>query len=429
MDMAFEGIIIAGPSGVGKTTVVRSLSDDFNYRKVTSVTTRGERDDDRSGEYKYIPDSEYEELKDGGELMVEAKYRGESYGVTFEDFEELLELKEIPILLITPESAANLLKKNRKQSDRERFVSFYVDAPDDELSRRKSERDDNDVDMEQLERRERDRSFKKEFLYQLQNYDSAKTARAIHELWLQRDRSGILPKSLIEQMTQCGILVENPDPESISHASYDLRLGHEHYQRGEIRELSNSDPFIKIEPYDYAVAMTEEVVNFPRNIAGRFDLKVSLFFQGVILSNGPQVDPGFNGKLFCLLFNTSDSIVSIKQGDTFATLEFHKTLDSTEPYDGPYQGQENIAGYLPPQIMRGGIYELNQEIERMKKERKRLQSVVFTRNLTVALGLISLVLAIIALIVSILIAILNGSGGSPADPTHLFTSIIVVLLA
>jgi len=65
----------------------------------------------------------------------------------------------------------------------------------------------------------------------------------------------------------------------------------------------------------------------------------------------------------------------------------------------------------------------------MKKERKRLQSVVFTRNLTVALGLISLVLAIIALIVSILIAILNGSGGSPADPTHLFTSIIVVLLA
>jgi deoxycytidine triphosphate deaminase len=343
--------------------------------------------------------------------------------VTYGDFDEVVESEDTPILLITPGSAATLLREDRDWSSSERFVSFYIDAPDEELSRRLSERDNEQVDEEQVKRRKRDRTFKKEFIYQLQNYHTSITARTIHELWIHRDKSGILPKSLIENMTKCGMLIENADTNSISHASYDLRLGIEHYQRGEIRELSESDPFIQIEPYDYAVVMTEEVVHFPRNIAGRFDLQVGLFFQGVILSNGPQVDPGFNGKLFCLLFNTSDSIVSIKRGESFATLEFHKTLASTEPYDGPYQGEEKIAGYLPNDIMRGGIYELKQEIDKMEAERERLQSVVFTRNLTVALGIISLVLAIVALIVSILIAILNGFDASSVDLTNVFNTI------
>jgi len=128
-------------------------------------------------------------------------------------------------------------------------------------------------------------------------------------------------------MIECRMLLENADPNNSTGAAYDLSIGDEYYYGGNIKTLTDNEPFILIEPYDYAIVTSKETTNFPKDITGRFDLSVSLFCQGIILSNGPQVDPGFKGRLFCLLFNTSNALVFLKRGQHYATLEFHKLID------------------------------------------------------------------------------------------------------
>lgn len=201
---------------------------------------------------------------------------------------------------------------------------------------------------------------------------------------------GVLPKRLITLMINCGMLLRNADIDNIKGASYDLSIGDEYYYSGKIKELTDKDPFILIEPYDYAIVTSKEIANMPRDVVGRFDLSVSLFCQGIILSNGPQVDPGFKGRLFCLLFNTSNALISLKRSQHYATLEFNKMIEPSESYQGKYQDKDKIVYYLPSNSMRGAINELKKEIEQVKKESKTLQNTF--------LAITSLILAIIALL-------------------------------
>ena len=75
----------------------------------------------------------------------------------------------------------------------------------------------------------------------------------------------------------CGMLLDNANIANIKGASYDLSLGDEFYYKGKIQRLSTEKPFLLIEPYDYVIATSNELANFPRDITGRFDLAVSLF--------------------------------------------------------------------------------------------------------------------------------------------------------
>ncbi len=210
-------------------------------------------------------------------------------------------------------------------------------------------------------------------------------------LWATRERSGVLPGSLIGRLLACGTLLENAEPGKVEGASYDLRLGDEYFYGGQIHRLSDEEPILTLEPYDYAIVTSHEIADLPREISGRFDLTVGLFCQGVILSNGPQVDPGFRGPLFCLLFNTSSSPILLKRRHHYATIEFHKVLWPTAGYRGHYQAK-TLIDYLPTNAARGAINELKRELEEVRKESKGLQGTTW--------AILSLVLAMIAVFVS-----------------------------
>lgn len=54
---------------------------------------------------------------------------------------------------------------------------------------------------------------------------------------------------------------------------------------GKIKKLSGADPFLTIEPYDYAIVSCKERACMPRDVIAKFGLTVGLFCQGIILSN------------------------------------------------------------------------------------------------------------------------------------------------
>lgn len=211
-------------------------------------------------------------------------------------------------------------------------------------------------------------------------------------LWEHQNSTGVLTKKMIEKMVLCGMLLKNASISQISNASYDLLLGDEYYYKGRVKKLSDEIPFISIEPYDYIIASTKESMAFPRDIVARFDLVVNLFFQGIILSNSTQIDPGFNGKLFCLLFNTSNKTVYLKREDPLTTIEFNKLCEPTTTYAGKYADEECMEKYLPPNILQGALNELKKEVEGLKKESSEMQK-LYLSVLTILLAIISILAA------------------------------------
>jgi hypothetical protein len=88
-----------------------------------------------------------------------------------------------------------------------------------------------------------------------------------------------------------------------------------------------------------------ERINMPLYMIGRFNLKIDLIYQGIILGTGPQVDPGFRGRLSCPLHNISNNDVVLTFGERFATIDFVKTS-----LFAPAPNVPNLAGLTRQQI-------------------------------------------------------------------------------
>ncbi len=75
-------IVLTGPSGVGKGTLMRSLLErhpELNYS--VSVTTRSARPGEINGKnYYFITRSKFEELRSEGEFLESAEFAGNFYG-------------------------------------------------------------------------------------------------------------------------------------------------------------------------------------------------------------------------------------------------------------------------------------------------------------------------------------------------------------
>jgi guanylate kinase len=75
-------IVISGPSGVGKDTLIRRLLElDSNLRKTVSYTTRRPRPGEDEGlDYKFVTPGQIATLIKNGELLEHATYDGNVYG-------------------------------------------------------------------------------------------------------------------------------------------------------------------------------------------------------------------------------------------------------------------------------------------------------------------------------------------------------------
>lgn len=383
------GIVITGTSGSGKSAIVKELcrlTPQFSH--VMAVTTRDRRADDTPGTYDYISTKDFSKFHEEGQFLIATEYRQHQYAIRHSDVEAVKGGQKIPVLMITPESAARLNKDALNEfANKGIYLSFFVDALDEILDERLKERAASANRALVVEQRKVDREYKDTCHYSLTNLDLQSTVKLVASLWDTSYRGGILPNRLISLMLNCGMLLDNAAPENVSGASYDLSLGDEYFYGGSIHQLTDSEPILLIEPYDYAIVTSHESSNLPRDVCARFDLSVSLFCQGVILSNGPQIDPGFRGPLFCLLFNTSSSPVLLKRRQHYATLEFHKMVEPTYSYAGRYQAK-NLLHYLPSNAARGAINELKKELEQVRKESQTLQNTMW--------AMLALILALIA---------------------------------
>lgn len=86
-------VVLAAPSGGGKTTIARELrtraADSFGYS--VSATTRKARPGERDGEaYHFLTRDEFERRREAGEFLESAEYAGELYGTLRSEVERVL---------------------------------------------------------------------------------------------------------------------------------------------------------------------------------------------------------------------------------------------------------------------------------------------------------------------------------------------------
>ncbi len=89
-------IVITGPSGVGKGTVVQKLLDEVPLlAKSVSVTTRAKRPGEQDGvDYFFVSDEQFAEMLENGEFMEWAEYSGNFYGTPHAWVEEQVRVKK-----------------------------------------------------------------------------------------------------------------------------------------------------------------------------------------------------------------------------------------------------------------------------------------------------------------------------------------------
>ncbi len=103
-------LVISGPAGSGKGTVIKSLmtkSDTFAYS--VSATTRAPRPGEVNGvNYHYISREDFEARIDGGGMLEYTEYCGNYYGTPKKEAEEVLEGGKNLILEIEVVGAENV---------------------------------------------------------------------------------------------------------------------------------------------------------------------------------------------------------------------------------------------------------------------------------------------------------------------------------
>ncbi len=95
-------IVLTGPSGVGKGTLLRSLLKRHPQLQISvSATTRQPRPNEIDGKHYYFVTREnFEQMVTAGELLEWAEYAGNYYGTPRAQVEQLLQLGQSVILEI-----------------------------------------------------------------------------------------------------------------------------------------------------------------------------------------------------------------------------------------------------------------------------------------------------------------------------------------
>lgn len=182
-------IIISGPSGVGKGTLIgevnKKLSDKgIKTRFSVSATTRGRSEQETDGvHYHFMTREKFESMIENGQLAEYNEYSGNYYGTPMQNLIDAVEAKE-PIIL-----DIDLNGKNQVVEKIDGCVTVFVLPPSFDVLEKRIRGRARDTDTEEsiryrLSRAEEELTHKDEYKYRVVNDDLEKAANELYEIIL-----------------------------------------------------------------------------------------------------------------------------------------------------------------------------------------------------------------------------------------------------
>jgi guanylate kinase len=130
-------IVVTGPSGAGKGTLIRKLLTRIPELEATvSATTRDRRPGETEGrEYRFLSPGEFLAGIEGDEFLEHVEYvSGHRYGTLRSELERIRRAGHVPLLELETEGALAV-----KEAE-PRAVTIFISAPVEELERRLRDR-------------------------------------------------------------------------------------------------------------------------------------------------------------------------------------------------------------------------------------------------------------------------------------------------
>ncbi|MBR4445560.1 MAG: guanylate kinase [Solobacterium sp.] len=178
-------IVISGPSGVGKGTVIKKFVDDPELKLAFSVsmTTRQKRAGEVEGvNYYYVTDEEFQKARENGELLESAQFVGNWYGTPLAEVERLRNEGKNVLLEIEVNGCRQV--KNKVPD----ALTIFIVPPDmDELERRIRGRatEPEEIVQERLAKAQKEMEMIDQYKYVICN-DDADLAADIIRLIIKR---------------------------------------------------------------------------------------------------------------------------------------------------------------------------------------------------------------------------------------------------
>ena len=174
-------IIITGPSGVGKGTVVKELLDRNNNIWLSiSATTRNPRIGEKDGEnYYFISDEKFKDMIDKKEFLEWAQFAGNYYGTPLSTVNEKIEKGFIVLLEIEVEGA-----KQIKEKFPESLSIFLLPPSKEELEKRIRNRgtEKEEAIDRRLSRANYEIASSNQFDFVLTNHDVDETVKEVFKI-------------------------------------------------------------------------------------------------------------------------------------------------------------------------------------------------------------------------------------------------------
>lgn len=118
-------IVIAGPSAVGKTTVMKRILELYpEFELVRSATTREARNDSHKSEYIYLSEIEFLTRVKNSEMLEYTEFGGNYYGTPASEIERIFSEGKIPLLILD----INGVKSLKNGSFRFETYAVYITA-------------------------------------------------------------------------------------------------------------------------------------------------------------------------------------------------------------------------------------------------------------------------------------------------------------
>jgi len=181
-------LVISGPSGVGKTSLVKKFLEEFKNEVIFSIscTTRKPRPGEVHGkDYFFVDQKTFEKMIEKDELLEWANVHGNYYG-TLKSFvyENLLKGKSV-LLDIDPHGAFQI-----KQKIRDSILIFILPPSWDELKKRLQKRkSESESEIQKRLRRAREEiKFCKDYDYLIVNDKLEKAYEVLKSIYIAEKR-------------------------------------------------------------------------------------------------------------------------------------------------------------------------------------------------------------------------------------------------
>lgn len=174
-------VILSGPSGVGKDTLIEAWQAlDPRVERVVTVTTRPPRPGERDGvDYRFVSHERFEEMARTGAFLEHKEVHGQRYGTPAAEVERLVREGKIAILKIDVQGALEVMDKLPEAT------SVFVLPPDwEELERRIRSRglDSPEAIERRLENARGEVALAERYAHRIVNDDVARAVEALRAL-------------------------------------------------------------------------------------------------------------------------------------------------------------------------------------------------------------------------------------------------------